>query len=259
MSDLPLPQRQILAEEMAVKLIANPKWVGTVADTKELVAQSLRQMHQKATSLNDQAKPDAPEVVKVSQCLAEYKSVYGVAFDRDVRLWESVMEKLIQVVRVEHTVGWGKHTPIRKCHPYASVKTSSISKSFEVRPMRLDSGTQAIIAGESEVYDNESVVLEDVQGLFTRWVMGHVLGAGTMKVPLGYDSRGVGKHGSKFLLLHLQEASTLLGSYKKLGAYEKDGNKIMIHMLSSVDSIRRLVEEGVPKLSLSAAMLEVFC
>ena len=258
MSDLSLPQRQVLAEEMATKLIASPQWAGTVSDTKDLVAQSLRQMHQKATILNDMVKPDLPEVFKVSQALLDYKILYGLEFDRDERLWESVMEKLIHVVRVEHTVGWNKYTTIRKCHPYSAVKTSSLSKSFEVRPMKLDSGTQAIIAGDSEVCDNESTSLDEVQLLFIRWVKGHVLAAGTTPVPVGYDHRNVGKHGNGFLFLHLQEATTLIGSYKKLAMFEKDGNKLMIHMLATVDYIRRLVEEGTPKLSLGAAMLEVF-
>ena len=258
MSDLPLSQRQALAEEMATKIMAMPQWTGIATDTKELVAQSIRQMHQKATILNEQVKPDMPVVFKVSQCLVDFKIIYDVEFEREDRVWESVQEKVIEAVRVKHTVGWGKYTTIRKCHPYTAVNTSSLTKTFEVRPMKLDSGTQAIIAGDSEVCDNESMVLDDVMKLFHGWVMAHVLAAGNMAVPVGYDSRGVGMHKDTYLFLHLQQAKALLGSYTKLMKFEKDGNKIMIHMLNTVDFIRRLVEEGTPKLSLGAAMLEVF-
>jgi hypothetical protein len=252
-----MAQRQALAEEMATKIMGMEGWSGHVTDTKELVAQSIRQMHQKATAFNEMVKSDVPEVMKISQCLIDFNDLYGIEFDRNERVFESVQEKIIKAVREKQSIGWGKHTTIRKCHPYATVKTSSIIKSIEVRPMRLDSETQAIIAGDSEVCDNESVVLDAVMNLFTRFVLGHVLAAGKMEVPEGFDCKGVGKHGDKMLSLHLQQANHLLGSYKKLAVYEKDGNRIMVHMLGTVDLIRHMVEEVKPHLSLSAAMLEV--
>jgi hypothetical protein len=261
LSDTPVVNRQALAEEMAVKIMALPSWQGVADDTKELVAQGIRDMHRKALVLHEAADvkvEDVAETITTVELLAEFFDLWNFELLRGDRVLEALMKRIIKVVRVDHTVGYEKETSIRRCQSYEQKTTSGGAwKAIELRPMRLDVETQSLIAGEAEVSEDTTTDLAEVLRLMERWVWAHLVAAGKTEVRDDMVTLGRGKHGDKVLMFHYTEARNFIAAYNKLAQLEKDANKIMVHMMGSVDLLRRYTAEIKPPLSLSAAFFEV--